>query len=74
MPLEYRTKWAMRKGGIFVDRCTFVSQVFQALNYTKRLEIATLTVDSFQTPATIYVELRSGEKFSLKIQETEETF
>lgn len=52
----------------------FASQLFQILNYTRRLDIATLTIEPFQTPPTLHIQLCSGEKFCLTVQKTEESF
>ncbi|MGI6070762.1 MAG: hypothetical protein ACOYBE_10075 [Blautia sp.] len=52
----------------------FAYQIFQVLNHTRRLDIVTLTIEPDQMPPTLHVELCSGERFCLTIQETEETF
>lgn len=52
----------------------FIEQLFQVLNHTGRLEIATLTMEPDQIPPTLHVELCSGERFCLTIQETDQIF
>ncbi|HIX59703.1 MAG TPA: hypothetical protein IAA45_08320 [Candidatus Blautia gallistercoris] len=52
----------------------FADQLFQVLNYNRRMEIATLTIEPFQTPPTLHIQLCSGEKFCLTVQKTDESF
>lgn len=52
----------------------FAAQLFHILNYTRQLEIATLTIEPFRTQPTLHIQLCSGEKFCLTIQKTEESF
>ena len=52
----------------------FADQLFQVLNYNRRMEIATLTIETFQTPPTLHIQLCSGEKFCLTVQKTDESF
>lgn len=52
----------------------FAYQVFQVLNHTRRLDIATLTIEPGRMPPTLHVELCSGERFCLTIRETEQKF
>ena len=52
----------------------FADQLFQVLNYNRRMEIATLTIEPFQTPPTLHIQLCSGEQFCLTVQKTDESF
>ena len=40
----------------------FADQLFQVLNYNRRMEIATLTIEPFQTPPTLHIQLCSDRK------------
>lgn len=46
----------------------FAYQLFQILNRTRQLEVATLTIEPFQNPPILYIQLCNGEKFSIHIQ------
>lgn len=55
-----------------MEEYEFAYQLFQVLNYTNRLEVATLTMDSFHVPPQVKVELHSGEKYCISVEKTDE--